>query len=215
MATPSRWQYLIPAAILIAAALVYGWATHRSTRYKWTPVDIPFSLKAGSFKSPVFHVDLAAPYVIYLSADRYPSTNELDCLLGIEAEGEKDCHETPSPLSVSWQVFAGGDSVASGISEKSKFRARGTKVQRTIGEFRAEPNVEYALEIHFHRNAIALLEADPHLVVSATPAFLEKYMVTTFLIEMLGWFLGGIGGIWLLISVVQFSSLAEKEQPNE
>lgn len=213
MATPSRWQYLIPATMMIAAALVYGWAAHQSTRYKWTPVDIPFPLQAGSFKNPVFHVDLAATYVIYLSAERNLPLRELNCLLGIEKEGEKHCHETPSPLSVSWQVFARGDSVASGTSEKSKGGAWGTKVKRTIGMFRAEPNVDYTLEVHSHKNAISLQKANPHLLVSASPVVFKNYFATSSLIAMLGLFLGAIGGIWLLISVIRFFLSRRKNAP--
>jgi hypothetical protein len=136
------------------------------------PLDLPVSMSPGHIRSPEFHTNLYAVYLIEIAADtnRFPD-GALHCLLGYKFL-DSDCAETHSVVLASWAVSSNGQLVARGSSDDDKAgggAVTNDTVAAAIGSFDGEEGCNYILDVEIHGDGSKLAPGNPRLRVEVFP----------------------------------------------
>lgn len=182
--------------VLVVGLCSLGIALFLTNVYRSEPMAFPFNLRPGTTASPAFRVDANGNYLIELEAERTLPFDQLNCLLGISPGITEPC-ELASPVDISWRVTSQNEIVAKGSSREGASGAWGDRVSRTLGRFPGKQGDEYVLHVESAKDASALADANPRIVVRLHPLQTKSHAVMG---QSLLWFgvaatLGGL--LWL------------------
>jgi hypothetical protein len=193
-------RVIAPVCFLILGGLFLLSAIYVQNSHKWTPVSFPIDLKPGVTRSPAFRVNLSTDYEIELEVDRSLPLDQLNCLLGIHYD-QKVCTKLPSPILLNWVVLSDGTAIKKGASEDIRAGSWGPTVARTIGRMAFEKDRDYFMDVMSLRDVSMLAAATPRISIVVNPAEIETYVIASQLLLYLSIFFGGVGVIWLVVTL--------------
>jgi len=216
----ATWTGLI---LLVWGASVYASALLAPSIH-FEALTLPVSLAPGTIRTPEFTTDLDEGYEISLDFDQRSSVGNIECLLGSPVIHPDACKAVPDLIDISWKVsrnerpIAEGDSsstvgtlftypkdaaqrIIGGARPKRLASVTYTDViQRIIGGFRAQKGQRYSLALVVKRDASALQQAHPRLVVRIPVGLNEDYALGSWWKRVRGLLLGLIGVAVLVVS---------------
>jgi len=207
----------------ISGACLYGSVVY-SSNVHFSALTLPVSLAPGTVRTPTFMTDFEENYIITLDFDRQSGIDKIGCFLGSPALHPEMCEGVPHLINISWTVFQGERVIAQGDSsrevgtlfsypEDAAGKITGGSrprqlapvmytdvIQRTIGGFRAAKGQRYTLALEIKRDASALQEAHPQLVVRIPPDRNEHYALESWWQGTRSVLLGLVGLVILVIT---------------
>ena len=185
-----------PFALLAVAVAFYGAAFWLLNQHVWTPLDIPFPLNAGTFRTPSFAVDLNAIYRVEVEIDRLLPLEKLEPMLGIRSGGS----DPPASLDLVWAVFdQQGAKQTPPYSYTSGVGSTSTTISRLLGDFRGRKGQSYSIQLDLKTDAHALKNFRPRLVVSEASHVFKGNLAIAQILALPGWGFGLVALVWLVI----------------
>jgi len=136
-------------------------------KYKYSDVDIPVSLAAGTVRTPKFPV-VSEWYVIMIQVEKPLPFLQMQCMMGA-ASGPlelKDCISNDPLLRADWTVREGDRVVSTGSSTASGHGMFTDKhIFKFLGGFPGEADKQYVVEVKFTKDGTPLNVANPHLII--------------------------------------------------
>lgn len=135
---------------------------------KYSLVDIPVSLAAGTVRTPEFQV---TPdwYWIMIQVEKPLPLQQMQCMMGVTTgrHASKNCSSGDPLLRADWTVLCEGHIVTRGSSTtKGDALYKGPYIYKYLGSFPGEQGEkQYSVEVKFTRNGTPLNVAHPHLIV--------------------------------------------------
>jgi hypothetical protein len=195
----------VGAGLIIAAIVLFGlWSLWADTR-TWCPVNVPISLSAGNrFETAEFIVNLNAEYAIEIEARNKLPINTVSCMLGVGPDWPNKTCSTPSVLKLSWLLLGNGRVVEQGSSDQTQGGGGWTNstVARTLGHFRSQQGMRYALQINVLADGSTLSATEPRLRVTATGQSLELELLIGGMLKLACTGFAAVGAMLLLVSIV-------------
>jgi hypothetical protein len=155
---------------LFALCLVSGASagSHKEHPYRYSILDMPVSLAAGTVRTPEFSVG-GNWYWIMIQVEKPLPFMQMECMMGVLPGGplySKDCSSNDPLLRADWTVWDEGHLVFSG-SSTTKADAKHTDkyIFKILGSFAAEAGKKYVMEVNFTKDGTPLNVANPHLIV--------------------------------------------------
>lgn len=176
--------------LFVVSLLIGNW-------YQWLPLSFPMDLRGGSHQqSSSFNVNFTSNYLIDIEVDRNLPFERLNCLLGIQPNPEQ-CSDK-SVVDIRWSVLSLGEKIAHGTSDQERDGAWSSQISRTIGRFRGEKGHEYQINIESLKDASALRDANPRIVVRVHPFDSKGYHVVAQLLMWAGFVVVAASLVWLV-----------------
>lgn len=164
--------------LLVAAVLIWNWFT-------WMPVSEPLVETAGiDHHTDEFRIDLETEYLIEIEAARGKPYEEVTCLLGLNGDHGKACGGSVAELT--WSLSANGEIVATGDSDEERHGGWGGTISRTVGRFRGDKHAKYQLSYRLKRDAHALHELNPRIVVRVHPFAFKSHGTVSTAVGLIG-----------------------------
>jgi hypothetical protein len=143
---------------LCALCLVSGASagSHKEHPYRYSILDMPVSLAAGTVRTPEFSVG-GNWYWIMIQVEKPLPFMQMECMMGVLPGGplySKDCSSNDPLLRADWTVWDEGHLVFSG-SSTTKADAKHTDkyIFKILGSFAGEAGKKYVMEVNFTRMA--------------------------------------------------------------
>ena len=138
--------------------------------YRYSVVDIPVSLAAGSVRTPEFSPRKTSWHWILVQVEKPLPTKQLACMMAVDDDSPaswKDCPLSDRLLRADWTVWEDGKIASSG-SSTTEVDAKYTKdnIFKFLGKFPALSGKKYVLEVKFTKDGTPLNVANPHLIVT-------------------------------------------------
>jgi hypothetical protein len=129
-------------------------------------INMPISLGTGTVRTPEFsakrgyyNIDIEVKWVL--------PTDELRCKMGFAVSPSDNRCKWASLWDVTWRVLDGGEVVAEGTDSErnNSFEADSETLSRNVANFKALAHHRYVVELTFLKDASALNETQPRLIV--------------------------------------------------
>ena len=141
--------------------------SHKEHPYRYSILDMPVSLAAGTIRTPEFSVG-GNWYWILIQVEKPLPFMQMECMMGVLPGplDTKDCSSNDPLLRADWTVWDEGHLVFSG-SSTTQADAQNTKkyIFKFLGSFGGEAGKKYAIEVKFTKDGTPLNVANPHLIV--------------------------------------------------
>jgi hypothetical protein len=141
--------------------------SHKEHPYRYSILDMPVSLAAGTVRTPEFSVG-GNWYWIMIQVEKPLPFMQMECMMGVLPGplDTKDCSSNDPLLRADWTVWDGGHLVFSG-SSTTKADAKHTDkyIFKFLGSFAGEAEKKYVMEVKFTKDGTPLNVANPHLIV--------------------------------------------------
>ena len=156
---------------MFAVLLVVPCASAKSQKdhpYRYSVVDMPVSLTAGTVQTPEFPV-ASHGYWIMIQAEKPLPFKQMECMMGV-TQGpldSKNCSSNDPLLRADWTVWDGNHIVSSGSSTTEADAKYTTQyIFKFLGKFLGEAGKNYVVKVKFTRDGTPLNVANPHLIVT-------------------------------------------------
>jgi hypothetical protein len=136
--------------------------------YRYSVVDIPVSLAAGTVRTPEFSPP-SRWYWIMVQVEKPLPTRQMQCTTGTTAGplDSKNCTNDDPLLRADWIVLEDGQAVKSGSSTtKADASFTTDNISKFIGSFPALAGKKYVVEVKFTKDGTPLNVANPHLIIT-------------------------------------------------
>lgn len=170
----SRYQKLSNFLVALVTFLTASAAVAAPCFLCRKPVlDAPISLAVGTIRTPEFAVKHEA-YTISIQVERKTAPADLNCMIGVKRFPWVQDHcgmlHVETLLEAEWTVWDGDHAVAHGSVSgiDSNFTTTKELLTKQIGDFVAEGNKRYVLQVKFTKDGTPLNVTNPHLIVMMT-----------------------------------------------
>lgn len=155
-------------ALFVLGLGVFGaWKAWTATRNE-TPLDVPFTLRAGETVTRQFHLNLDGLYLIEIAAERDATGEKVSCRMGVSTN-PSECAGTGPVIDADWVLLRDGQEVRRGSSKEPHVApSEAQSVVRVIGEFPGEVSRNYQLRVSIGADGRALDGAHPRLRVAVS-----------------------------------------------
>ncbi len=137
--------------------------------YRYSVVDVPVSLAAGTVRTPEFSPRKTSWHWIMIQVERPLPFQQMMCMMGVTHGPleSKNCNSEDPLLRADWTVWNEGQIVLSGSSTtKADSAFTDDNIFKFLGKFPAEVGKKYVLEVKFTKDGTPLNVANPHLIVT-------------------------------------------------
>jgi hypothetical protein len=141
--------------------------SHKEHPYRYSILDMPVSLAAGTVRTPEFSVG-GHWYWIMIQVEKPLPFMQMVCMMGVTTSplDLKDCSSNDPLLRADWTVWDQGHLVASGSSTtKADDMYTNKYIFKFLGSFAGEAEKKYVMEVKFTKDGTPLNVANPHLIV--------------------------------------------------
>ncbi len=168
------------------------------------PLSMRIAMSPGHFQSPKFKTRASTQYRINFAFDSGISTEELDCLIGMNIKSVQPCTNQPAVLNVRWQIFSHGGLIANGSSSELVAASYSNhKIQRHIGFFDAKSGRDYVLALDVLGDETRLDAAHPILEVEPNLNAYEGRLMLNALAFYIGVLVAAISAIVVVIGLLR------------
>ena len=141
--------------------------SHKEHPYRYSILDMPVSLAAGTVRTPEFSVG-GHGYWIMIQVEKPLPFMQMECMMGVTAGPleSKDCSSNDPLLRADWTVWDEGHLVASGSSTtQADAKYTNKYIFKFLGSFAGEAGKKYVMEVKFTKDGTPLNIANPHLII--------------------------------------------------
>lgn len=155
------------AAITFLLVSGVGARGRKEHPYRYSVVDIPISLAAGTVRTPEFAVT-GEWYDIMVQVEKPLPFPQMTCMLGVTLGplDSKDCSANDPLLRADWIVWDGEHIFDKGsIPDHCACKFEAKHIYKFLGDFGGEAGKKFVVEVKFAKDGTPLNVANPHLII--------------------------------------------------